>query len=65
MGNVLLVDVELDSLYVSRRIVYYSTYVAVDNVVVLGVLDDLLDLLDDTVNFGAGTANDDDVGVVR
>lgn len=37
------------------------TDIAVDNLVVLGSLDDLLDLLDGTVNIGANTANDDDV----
>lgn len=37
------------------------TYVAANNLVILGILDDLLDLLDGTIDVSADTTNDNDV----
>ena len=41
------------------------TYVAVVDLVVLRVLDDLADLLDGAIHVGTDTANDDDILRVR
>jgi hypothetical protein len=49
--NVLPVDAEFES-------------IAVNDIVVLGVLDDRVDLSDDTVDFAGGTPNNDNVLII-
>ena len=43
----------------------HRTYVAVVDLVVFRVLDDLADLLDGAIHVGTDTANDDDILRVR